>query len=220
MFGEKKFDQAGYPTPTSIPEDTSCLTINIPANDEWWSLVVGLLYSLILDFNWQQYEGGISREDAAARWQIMFEDSLKLASETNSCDAGMVQTPYWDTATDVEADETVEMQTWYGEVTNPTAPPGELTFAENILVWTFTGLIALATPELGFAPAILFHTIAPKFLIAQKAGDVGEIINIVVNGKSYAQVDTTGHAGEIMNTSIIGDASLDTQQLLIYSVPA
>lgn len=216
MFGTKQFDQTGYPTPTDIPDETTCLTINIPASDEWWALITGLLYSLIFDYNWQQYEGGLSRDEAAAQWQLMIEAALDEAAISNSCPSNVVDTPYWDEASDVEDEATIEAQAWYGEVTNPTAPPAELDFVENALVWAFTGLIALATPELGFAPAIAFHTIAPKFLLAQKAGDIGEIIHIVLDGAEVAQVDTSGHSGEIMSVPIIGDPALDGHDILMW----
>jgi hypothetical protein len=130
-----------------------------------------------------------------------------------------VGTPYWDDDEDVDSEAPIDEQTWYGTVSNPDAPPAELDFVENALVWTFTGLIALATPELAFAPAILFHTIAPKFLIATKRGDVGELIRILVDGSEAARVDTSGYApGEIINTQIIADPSLDTHTLTIVQV--
>lgn len=218
MFGIKEFNQTGYPTPTEIPDETTCLTLNIPASDEWWAIITGLLISLNMEWNWQQYEGGLAIEDAAAAWQVITDQALDRAAITNTCPADTVETPYWDDAEDVDDDAPSDDQPWYGYVTDPTVPPAELDFVENALIWGFTGLIALATPELGFAPAILFHTIAPKFLIAQKAGDVGEIIRIILDGQDAALIDTTGHAGEIIETPIYPAESEDGHDIMIVQV--
>jgi len=216
MFGEKLFPNVGYPTPTSIPDETTCLTLDVPASAEWWGIVVGVLYSLILEWEWQQFEGGIERDEAAARWQVMLEDALEVASTTNTC--GVVpdaETPFWDDATDVDDSSAPEDQIWYGEVEDAEAAPDELSFVENLILWSFTGLLAVGVSP---AVAIAFNTIAPKFVIAQRAGDVGEIIRIVVDAQDVARIDTTGRAGEIIETPVIADPELETHQIYIIKV--
>lgn len=116
-----------------------------------------------------------------------------------------VQTPFWDDETDVDDNEPVATQTWYGEVTNPTAPAGELDFVESVALWAFTGLVAVATFEVaGIAPAIAFHTFVEKFIIIQKRGDVGETIRFVVDHQDSITIDTTPYApGELIETTIV-----------------
>lgn len=216
MFGTKEFPQVGYPTPTELPSETTCLTLFIPANDEWWGLVTGLLYSLSVEWTWQQYEGGITRDEAAARWQSMIEDALDTAATSDTCTiVTEAETPFWDDATDVDDSAPSDMQTWYGTFSDVTAPPGELDFVENLLVWAFSGLLAVGVaPKVGIA----FQTIATKFVIAQRAGDVGEIIRIVVDGATDLFVDTSGRAGEIIETPIYADPSVDLHQIYIMKV--
>jgi len=212
-FGDKEFSGVGFPTPLSIPDETVCRRLQIPADGSWQAVTMGALLALTYPENWQQLEGGISREDAAARAADMVQNAYETAED--GCVVS-IDTPYWDDESDVDAEETPEMQPWYGEVTNPTAPADELDFVENAIVWGFTGLLALATPELGFAPAILFNTIAPRFIIAMKRADLGEIFRIVVDGQDSVKVDTTPYAaGEIINVPIVADPSLETHSLLI-----
>jgi len=214
VFGAKLFAQeTGYPTPTDIPDDTTCLTLLVPASDEWWGIVVGLLYSLILEWNWQQFEGGLDRDVVATRWQQMFEDALEVASTTNTC--GIVvqdaPTPYWDEDSEVDDTASPETQTWYGTVSDPTLPADELSFVEHLAVFAFTGFLAVATWEAGAAPAILFHTIAPKFILAMRRGDAGEIIRILIDGEDAAQVDTSSYtAGDVIEVPIIADPAVTT----------
>jgi hypothetical protein len=76
-FGDKEFDYGvGYPTPFSIPDDTSCWTIPVPNDGAWQAILLGLLQTLVDEGAWQQYEGAISQEEAAARWSDMFEEFL------------------------------------------------------------------------------------------------------------------------------------------------
>jgi len=76
-FGNKEFDYGvGYPTPSSIPDDTSCWTIPVPNDAAWQAVLFGLLQTLTEEKSWQQYEGALSQEDAAARWAEMVTEFL------------------------------------------------------------------------------------------------------------------------------------------------
>ena len=219
MYGEKKFTGVGYPTPVSIPEATTCLTLEIPADEEWWGIVVGLLYSLMLEWNWQQLEGGLDRDVVAARWQTMLEDALDLAATTSSCGTGNIPTPYWDEDIDVDDEAPVATQTWYGTVADPEAVPAELDFVENAAIWAFTGFLAIATWEVGAAPAILFNTIAPSFVLAVRRGEFAEIIRILVDGQDAAQIDTSAMSeGEVFYQAVVGDPALSTHELMLVQV--
>jgi len=211
VFGQKQFTGVGYPTPVSIPEDTSCLILQIPADEEWWGVVVGLLYSLILEWNWQQFEGGLDRDVVAARWQQMLEEALAVAEASSDC-ALAVRAPYWDDGSDVGLEADAEAQPWYGYVTDPTAAPGELTFVEDATIWVLTGMLAIgATP----AAAILFQTIAPRFALAMRGGDVVEIIRVLLDGEEMARIETSGDPDELIEIPIVGDPEISLHDLMI-----
>jgi len=220
VYGDKQFTGVGYPTPVSIPEDTTCLTLEVPANEEWWGVVVGLLYSLILEWNWQQFEGGLDRDVVVARWQTMLENALDLAETTNSCTPLInVPTPYWDEDIDVNDDAPVASQTWYGAVSDPEAVPAELDFVENAAIWAFTGFLAVATWEIGAAPAILFNTVAPQFVLAVKRGEFAEIIRILVDGQDAVTVDTSAYTeGDVIRTNIVADPTFETHDIMLVQV--
>jgi len=203
MYGEKTFGRhVGFPTPTEIPDESTCLTLMIPADPAWWGIYRGLLLTLNDEENWQQFEGGIEREDAAAAATAIYLAAMELA-EGETCGVN-APAPFWDDAEDVDDELPPDEEIWYGEVSDPEAPPEELTLIDNIAIWALTGFIAYSG-QIG--AAIFFHTIAPKFVLAFKAGDVGEVIRIVIDAVDYGRVDTTGHAGEIMTTPILPEMS-------------
>ena len=216
MFGEKKFTGVGYPTPVSIPEDTTCLTLQVPANAEWWSVTIGLLYTLILEFNWQQFEGGIDRDEATARWQIMLEDALELAATTNSCGVTEVEAPYWDNSEDVDDNAPIDDQPWYGQVADAAVAPTDLDFVEDATIWAFTGLIVLSLGAVGIAPALAFRTAASKFVLSYKNGGEGNIIRFFVDGVKIYQGTDTG-AGEITDVPVVGDPGEEMHQIYVTS---
>jgi len=74
-FGDKQYDYGvGYPTPYSIPEETSCFVVPVPKDTAWQAIFTGLLLTLSQSEAWQQFEGAISKDDAAARWDAMVQD--------------------------------------------------------------------------------------------------------------------------------------------------
>lgn len=136
-------------------------------------------------------------------------NNLLVALQTPVTPPEDVPAPYWDDSDDVDDSLPADAQPWYGTVSDPEAPPAELDFVENAAIWALTGFLAVATWEVGFAPAILFHTIAPKFVLATKRGDLGEIIRILVDGEEAARVDTSSAApGDIIRTPIVADPAI------------
>jgi len=194
-------------TPDSIPSGVFCRTLGIPDDPTWCALVDGALTPLMSPSAWRPF-GAVTPQEAADQWRAML-----YASDAGAVSCEIAQTPFWDTASDVEDTASDEDQVWYGEVTNPEAPPGELDFVENLALWGVSGLVALATGSVGVALA--FHTVVSKFILIQKAGDVGETIRYVIDHQDYATIDTTGHAGELMATTIIADPSMDAHDILI-----
>jgi hypothetical protein len=210
VYGDKQFQGVGYPTPISIPEDTSCLILQIPADDAWWGVVIGLLYSLILEWNWQQFEGGLDRDVVAARWQQMLEDALDTAASSNSCITS-VPTPYWDEDTDVDDEAVLDDQIWYGYVSdldNPTT-----TFVEDVAIWGFAGFLALAGAP---AAAVAFTTVAPRFVVAIRRGNLAEIVRLYVDSEQVAEIDTSAYVeGDVIRTAVLADPALSTHDLML-----
>jgi hypothetical protein len=195
MFGSKEFPQIGYPTPTSIPEESTCLTLNVPASVEWWALIVGVLYGLTLEWEWQQLEGGIEIGDAAARWAVMFNDAMDVAEATNQCESE-IQAPYWDDQSDAPAEQPVSDQPWYGVLV------GEATWEEQIGDWLIAGFIAYAG---GPGAAIAFLTIAPRFRLAWRTHDLGALAKIFVNAADAGTVDTYSAEPGIVEVDVFAD---------------
>lgn len=204
-------------TPPTLPEEMICKSINIPNSRQWLGIFDNLLLLATERWMWQQMpDSEITIEDTIAYWQgviAAFWDDAACAT------GGGIPTPFWDDAADVDDQESAEEQTWYGYVTDPEADPEELTFIENAAIWTFTGFIAFASWEVGFAPAVVFHTIAPRFVLAWKRGDVGEIIRVIVDGAEAGTVDTTSAAeGELVEFNVVADQDLEEHELILVQV--
>lgn len=180
--------------------------MTIPSSKEWLGIFNAALLATTYAYNYEQVnETDLTPEECAA---YCYE---KLLEYFDSTCAGGVPTPFWDDDTDVDDESPADVQEWYGYVTDPEAPPEELTFVEDAAIWGFTGFLALATWEIGAAPAILFRTIAPRFALAMRRGDLGEVIRILVDGEEAARVDTSGYdAGEVIRVPIVGDPAIET----------
>jgi len=86
MFGDKLFGRhTGIPTPTDIPVDTTCLTLQIPNDPGWWAAITGHLTALMEESAWQQFDGGLSVEDAAEIASTIVTDALERAASENGC---------------------------------------------------------------------------------------------------------------------------------------
>ncbi len=195
--------------PTTEPTDGEQVAVCLSV--EWLPYVLGALTQLCLPYTWLT-------DDESER-QLAIDRSYRLIAniDTPTCATGEVETPFWDDSTDVDDSEPADTQEWYGEVTNPEAPAGELDFVENILLWAFTGLVAIATFEVGgIAPAIIFHTTVEKFIIIQKRGDVAETIRFVVDGEDAKFVNTAPYSpGDLIETSIATPQTGESHTLMI-----
>jgi len=212
-FGLKEFDNIGFPTPEDIPDETACRTLTIPGSTAWLSLIMGCLYALTDENNWQQLEGGISRADAADRAAAILDQAY--ADITDSCPSD-VPTPFWDEAADLDDELPADMQPWYGQVVDYTAPPYELEFVEAAGIWVITGFVAYAG---GLGAAVFFNTVAPRFVLAWKRQDLGELIRVVIDSADYGTVDTsTVGVGEIIELPVLPDPDLETHDILLVKV--
>jgi hypothetical protein len=104
-------------------------------------------------------------------------------------------------------------------VTNPSAPANELTFVENAVIWIITGFIALVlAPALpaGVAAGLAFRTLATRFTLAFRRGDIIEQIRIVIDAKDYMTVDTSTVAeGQIFEIDVNGIDDLPFHDILL-----
>ncbi len=166
----------------------------------WLPFLMGAMDQLLLYASWDADNDAklLASMRAATLKEIIATDALRT-----------VPTPYWDEDSEVDDEELTEMQPWYGSVTDPEVDPDELDFVENAAIWIFTGFLAVATIELAAAPAILFHTIAPRFVLAVRRGEFAEIIRILVDGQDAVAVDTSGYTdGDVIEVPIIADPSV------------
>jgi hypothetical protein len=189
------------PAPDAEPDEAGTL-LSVAYSWRWREVLMASIDQLLNPATWEgEHDEIILALDRALELKILLQGSTPV-----------VQTPFWDDASDVDDDASIDMQTWYGYVSDPVAPPGELTFFEDATIWAFTGLLAFTgTP----AAAIAFRTVAPKFVLAQRAGDVGEIIRIVIDAEDYATIDTSGRAGEIIRTPVSTTSGTEMHDILI-----
>lgn len=204
-----------YPFPDNYPESSFPQPIPAPDVDPDAGFFITVRYG----WQWQQVLlAAIDQLRNPATWEGDHDTVIAALNRATNLKA-MLQvdlgnkapTPYWDEDTEVDDEMPDDVQPWYGTVSNPEAPPDELDFVENAAIFAFTGFLALATWEIGAAPAILFHTIAPKFVLAMRRGDAGEIIRILVDGEEAARVDTSGvSVGDVVRVPIIADPAITT----------
>lgn len=208
-FPDKLFaGQRGFPTPNEAPDARTCRVLSIPAGEEWLALAMGALDALRQPYNWY-INGTLTQEEAAAAFADILDTAYEQAL-TGQC-APDVEAPFWDTDTDVGANAPVGEQTWYGEVDDPAAVPTELTFRENLEIWTFAGLLAIAAAP---GAAISFITIAPRFTLAFKQANIGKIIRVFIDASEAASFTDDG-SETIREVSIVGDPANETHQMYI-----
>ncbi len=204
-------NQKGFPTPNAPPDEMACRTFSIPADEEWLALVMGACQALTNEWAW--YQNGTLTPAEAAAAMVDIINSAYAQAETNQCDT-MIGTPYWDTAADASAEASVEDQTWYGMVTNPTAPAAELDFVENVSLWVVSGLVAIATGSIG--AALAFRTVVSKFILIQRAGDVAETIRYVVDNQDITTINTADiAAGTLIQVPVVADPTISPHQIYI-----
>lgn len=208
----KNFEgQRGFPTPNAPIEDLACRTFRVPANDEWLGVLMGAVELLTHDYAWYNW-GELSIEDTVDAWYAIVQQSY-AESFAETCPT--VPAPYWDTSDDVDDSLPDDSESWYGEVTDPDAAPDELDFVENAAIWLFTGFIAYSG---NIGAAIFFHTIAPKFVLAFKKGDVRQIIRIVIDAVDYGTVDTDDYADEIITQVVVGDPEIEGHDITLVQM--
>lgn len=206
--GDNNVPESSFPNPVPAPgvDPDAGTQLTVAYASEWTPVLLAAADQLI---NPATFQGTIDERLLAQNRAITLKYLLQHPVSEE------VPTPYWDDESDIEINETSDSQTWYGTVSDPEAAPAELDFVENALVWAFTGLIAAGTWEVGAAPAILFHTIAPKFLIAAKRGDIGAQIRILLDGEEQVRIDGGSDPDEIVTVACAGNPDLETHELYV-----
>jgi len=193
-----------FPQPLPAPDvdpDEGELTL-VAYNFEWQQVLSAAVDQLMQYSSWAgDHNAKILAVNRANTLKFLLQNPVNVP-ETD------YPTPYWDDETDVDDEAPIEEQEWYGEVTNPTAPPAELTFQQNAIIWLFTGFVLIAAAPSGPgapAAALFFRTIAKRFVLAVNRGDVREIFRIVIDLDDYLTVDTGDMAvGDIMEIPVNG----------------
>lgn len=211
----QNFPEVSFPeevTPPSVDPDEG-ETLLYAYNPAWSKVLAAACDQLLLPSSWS----GTDDEKKLAMDRAL---SLKIQlQEPVNVPEREYPAPYWDDDEDVDDEEPAEDQEWYGMVTNPAAPANELTFVENAVIWIITGFIALVlSPALpaGVAAGLAFRTLATRFTLAFRRGDVIEQIRIVIDAKDYGTVDTSTVAeGEIIEVNVNGLDEADFHDILL-----
>lgn len=197
----------GYPTPNETPSERGCFTIYLPNSPDYVGQLLGALYPLTKAYNWY-YWGEMSPQEAADAWYDIIAES-EAANFEAICDPG-VPTPYWDDTTDLDDQEQPVDQTWYGIFDG--------TFQETLENFTIAGFLVYAGQP---GAAISFLTIAPRFRLAWKTGDLGGIIRVFIDSVDAGTVDTFSATEGVIEQDFIGDPDEETHSILMVleSVP-
>ena len=191
--------------------DLVCKRILVPDSPAFRESVSGALLELTHSWNWEQY-GTMTPDEAALAMLEIYNDYML----NGECGTSEVPTPFWDSGDDLDDENTPALEQWYGYVDEPDGDPAELTFFENAAIWTITGLLAISG---NVGAAILFNTTAPRFHLAIRAGDVGEIIRILFDDEEKARVNTGDYSpNEVIRVPIVGDPDIATHDLMIIKV--
>lgn len=193
----------GFPTPDEATDTPSYLLFLLP--DELWAqYVLGALEPLTYEENWYE-AGAMLPEEASEAFRLIVQQAPYNFREPS------VPTPYWDEAQDVDDEQSILEQVWYGNWVE-----GE--FVESIGTFAIAGFLALAgTP----AAAVAFLTVAPKFRLAWRTGDLGGIVRVVVDSADMGTVDTYSVTEGTIEKDFYGDPEAETHQIyqILESIP-
>lgn len=209
-FPVPSFHQAVTPPDVDPDEGETLLYAYNPA----WSPVLAAACNQLLQY--YSWIGDAEQRKLAVGRANNLKIQLQIPVEVGERD---YPAPYWDTDEGVDDEEPADEQEWYGMVTNPTAPANELTFVENAVIWIFTGFIALVlAPALpvGVAAGLAFRTLATRFTLAFRRGDIIEQIRIIIDAKDYGTVNTGDVAvGEVIEVDVNGIDDLPFHDILL-----
>lgn len=157
---------------------------------------MGALWELANEEAWQAY-GDMTPAEAAEMMQTILWDVM-LGEDV----CAIAETPYWDTAANVDDTLPEGSETWYGQIVPAMGFLGsdDLTFIDNLGIWAIAGFIAYAGLP---GAAIAFIPVAQRFVLAFKQHDLGGIIKVLVDFAEIAEIDTYGVGEAILNLNVV-----------------
>jgi hypothetical protein len=209
------YPEVSFPAPQAAPNvepDDPSTEILIAYSSEWTAVLLAAALSLKQYSTWQgSHDEQITAVNRVELLLIQLQNPVAIPP------TGEYPAPFWDAGTTEDDQAPAETQEWYGRVTDAAAPPGELTFQQDAVIWLLTGFVALsATP----AAAIFFRSVAPRFVLAFDRGDVREVWRIVIDATDYDVVDTDDITpGAIRELAVDGLVDNPTHDILIVKVP-
>jgi hypothetical protein len=187
----------GFPTPNDA-EDTAAYLLFLFDDPLWLQYILGACKPLCFDYNW--YEAGdLSPDEASEAFRLIIEQAPYNLINPDA------PAPYWDDADDADGEAPPDTQTWYGDIVSGS-------FVENIENWAIAGFIAAAGQP---AAAVYFLTIAPRFRLAWKTGDVGGIVRVFIDAEDYGTVDTYSASAGVTTMDVVPTNEADTHSILL-----
>lgn len=202
-------DNNSYPNPDSYPVSSFRRPVPPPLvdpdegdlllvayNPAWTPVLVAAVEQLLLPSTWQgDHDQIIDALNGASLLQWLLTEPAGTQG---------VPTPFWDDSSDLDDQETPEEQEWYGIFDG--------TFQETVENFVIAGFIAYSG-QIG--AAITFLTLAPRFRLAWKTGDLGGIIRVIIDGTDAGTVDTFAAVEGVIEQDFVGDPDLDEHEILM-----
>ncbi len=211
-FAEVSFPQELIP-PSIDPDEGE--TILVAYNPEWSKVLAAACDQMLQFTSWQ---GDSDAKKLAVNRALSLKILLQTPFDVPERD---YPAPYWDDETDADDEAPKETQDWYGLVEDAAAPPDELTFVQNAVIWLFTGFVLIAaSPSLvgSIGAAITFRTLANRFVLSFNKGDVREQIRVIIDAQDYGEVDTDDiEDGEVMEMTVNGLEDADFHDIMIIT---
>jgi len=182
--------------------DDVCRQFVLPGDANVLGAIGGALEPLTKPWNWQKV-GSMTPEESAEYFTALIQ-----AYDLSEC-GGETPTPYWDDANGGDADDELppDEQPWYGQFVDP---EGFVATLEN---WVIAGFIAYSG---NLGGALAFLTLAPRFRLAWKTGDIGGIIRVIIDGADAGTVDTYSASPGVLEKDFVGDPEEETHSILMY----
>jgi len=200
----ENFPEVSFPQELTPPADEpdEFPTILVEYSMVWTEVLMAAVDQLLQYSSWAgDHDTKITAVNRASNLKWQLQEPVHVGEEEYPA-------PYWDSEEDVDDEMPIEEQTWYGTTSNPTAPPDEITFIENAVIWIISGFIALVlVPALpaGVAAALTFRTLATRFTLAFNRGDIREQFRVIIDAQDYGTVDTDGLSeGDIIELDVNG----------------
>lgn len=172
---------------------------------------MGALDALRKPYNWY-INGALDQQESADLFAAILDAAYAAAEDGATCPAD-TPTPFWDSVSDADDSYPAgELTPWYGVADVAYASPPEVTFVEQAFIWLFAGFIAYSGAP---GAAIAYLTIAPQFVIALKTGDIGAVVDIIVDASRVGRYDTHSDTPGIMRIPVVGNPDNETHQIYI-----